>query len=146
MKQRRSRPSIVEYGEAERTSENSRQSVRIIIIEDDFLVALQAEAALVQARFDVVGVAVSFEEALELASAKQPELALVDIRLTGTRDGIEVAVELFQKHQVRCIFATAHQDDAVRARAAAARPLAWIPKPYTAATLVHAVRQAAAGL
>jgi len=146
VKSSRSRPSTVARNQARKQTEAAHQRVRLIIVEDDFLVALQAETALVQADFEVVGVAASFDEALELAVVKKPALALLDIRLSGPRDGIEAALELFQKHQVRCIFATAHHDSAARERAEAACPLAWIPKPYTTAALVHAVREAVAGL
>src|ERR1700744_6212683 len=83
---------------------------RILIVEDDLLIASQMEAALDEARFDVIGLAASGEEALELAKNEAPVLAVVDIRLAGDRDGVDTALDLFRSHGIRCIFASAHTD------------------------------------
>jgi DNA-binding NarL/FixJ family response regulator len=118
---------------------------RVLIVEDDFLVALDMESALTEAGIEVAGVAGSAEEALLLAQAEQPALAIMDIRLAGKRDGIDAALELFVTHRIRCIFATAHNDKSTRVRAEPAQPLAWVPKPYAMASLVEAVRKALQG-
>jgi len=115
---------------------------RILVVEDDFLVAAQMEAALMDAGFDVAGVAWTGEDAIRLAAAKRPRLVVMDIRLAGDRDGVDTALELFADHGIRCIFATAHHDERVRERAAPAAPLGWLAKPYTTASLIEAVRHA----
>lgn len=122
--------------------EQARRPARIMIVEDDYLIAAEIEGALVEAGYEVAGVAASAEEALELAAARHPVLAVMDIRLVGPRDGIDVALELFGTHGIRCIFATAHHTAEARERARAADPLAWIPKPYTMAALIEAIRRA----
>ncbi len=114
----------------------------ILIVEDDFLIAAQMEGTLQQAGFQVAGVAVSADEALEYAAAERPLLCVMDIRLSGERDGVDAAIDLFHAHGIRCIFATAHSDLDVRRRAAAAAPLGWLQKPYTMSSLVTMVRQA----
>ena len=103
---------------------------RILIVEDEFLVAMQAEAALADAGYNVGGIASSAEEALEIAEAERPVLVVMDIRLAGKRDRIDAALELFSKFGIRCVFASAHQDKEARMRGEPARPLAWLPKPY----------------
>lgn len=118
------------------------QATRILILEDDYLIAMQMEAALLQAGFDVAGIATSAEEAIELAASEGPALVVADIRLAGKRDGIDVAIELFRDHGIRTIFATAHHTQEARRRAKPATPLGWLPKPYTMASLVQVVRQA----
>jgi two-component system, response regulator PdtaR len=117
-------------------------SERVLIVEDDFLIASDVEAALKEAGIQISGVASSAEEALELAEVERPTLAIMDIRLSGKRDGVDAALDLFQLYGIRCVFATAHQDAFTLKRAEAARPLAWVPKPYAAATLVETVRAA----
>jgi DNA-binding response OmpR family regulator len=119
---------------------------RILIVEDDVLIATQMEAALTDAGFDVTGVARTGEQALELALARPPDLAVVDIRLAGDRNGVDTALELFRSHGIRCVFATAHLDREVRRRAEPAAPLAWLPKPYTMPSLTAVVRRAASEL
>jgi DNA-binding NarL/FixJ family response regulator len=70
---------------------------RILVVEDDFLIALQTEAALTEAGFSVVGIAATAEEAIALAREQRPFLAVMDIRLAGERDGIDAAGELFRE-------------------------------------------------
>jgi len=113
---------------------------RVLLIEDDFLVATQIEAALIDAGFEIAGVGSSADEAIELASSRQPALCVMDIRLGGGRDGIEAAIEIFKAHGIRCIFATAHADPEARVRAEKAAPLGWLQKPFSMASLVAAVR------
>lgn len=121
------------------------QSNRVLIVEDDFLVAMQVEAALIEAGFEVAGIATSAESAVELATTQRPALAIMDIRLAGGRDGIDVAVQLFQDHRIQCIFATAHRDPEAQRRAQPAAPLGWLQKPYSMETLVAMVRRALSG-
>src|SRR5262245_36268948 len=115
---------------------------RILVVEDDFLVAAQIEIALSDAGFDVAGVAASADEAVELAQAQRPALVVMDVRLAGERDGIHAAAEIFRKLGIRCIFATAHQDRHLLERAKPVMPLGWLQKPYSMVSLVNAVRRA----
>src|SRR5712671_78232 len=67
---------------------------RILIVEDDYFVATALEQDLTDAGFEVVGIAVTAEEALDLGNLHRPALAVMDIRLAGARDGIDAALEL----------------------------------------------------
>ena len=118
----------------------------ILVVEDDFLVALQVEAALTDAGFALLGTAASGEEAISMVAAARPALVLMDIRLAGAMDGVDAALALFREYGIRCIFATAHHDLEVRQRAAAAEPLGWLQKPYTMPAMLSAVRQGLADL
>lgn len=120
----------------------TEQPARILIVEDDFLVAMQMESALADAGFEIAGVASSGQDAIELASSERPRLVVMDVRLAGDRDGIDTAVILFAEHRIRCIFATAHHDEHARRRAEPAVPLGWLAKPYTMASLIAMVRRA----
>lgn len=124
----------------------SCKSDRILIVEDDLLVASQMETALTDAGFEIAGVVATGEEALHLAEAQSLTLIVMDIRLAGNRDGIDTALELFRLHSIRCIFASAYSDQEARQRAAPARPLGWLQKPYTMASLTALVREAVSEL
>jgi len=115
---------------------------RILVVEDDFFVSLEMEAALRDAGFEVIGPANTAEEAERYASEQRPDLAVMDIRLLSRRDGVEAALTIFRCTGIRSIFATAHDDPHTRARAAGAKPLGWIAKPYPMDGLVTLVRQA----
>src|ERR671914_540257 len=67
---------------------------RVLLVEDDYFVALELESHLLEAGFVVVGTATTAEEAIVLAASESPELAIMDIRLAGLRDGIDAAIEL----------------------------------------------------
>ena len=115
---------------------------RILIVEDDFLVANEIETALSDAGFEVALVAASADEAVELAESQKPALVVMDVRLGGERDGIDAAVEIFRMLGIRCIFATAYYDQHLLERARPAMPLGWLQKPYSMVSLVNAVRRA----
>lgn len=119
---------------------------RILVVEDDFVVSLEVESALTEAGFEVVGVANSAEEAEQRASEQRPDLIVMDIRLATARDGVDAALSIFRSTGIRSIFATAHADPHTKERAADARPLAWVAKPYSMTSLVGTVQTALAEL
>ena len=133
------------YSPADSTVGGARKSARILVVEDDFIVALDMEYHLIAAGFEVVGVATTAEEALQMADAGDPHLAIMDIRLAGDRDGVDAATELRHRLGVPSIFASAHGDMQTRQRAARAKPLGWLQKPYSAEALVALVSAALAG-
>jgi len=115
---------------------------RILVVEDDFFVAMDLEDGLKDAGLQVLGPVPTAEEAVAIAKAEHPALVVMDIRLAGEQDGIDAALELFQVLGIRCIFCSAHADQLHRRRAEAAEPLAWVQKPYTIRAVVAAVRKA----
>jgi len=127
-----------------RGTEDVQGSRRVLVVEDDFLIAMQTEIALTAAGFEVVGPSTTAEEAVALAGETQPTLAVMDIRLASARDGIDAARQLYEDFAIRCIFATAHDDAHTRGRAEPYAPLGWLPKPYTMASLIAVVAEALA--
>ncbi len=115
---------------------------RILVVEDEYLVAMMMENDLGEAGFNIVGIANSADKAVAMALTERPDLIIMDIRLIGERDGIDAAQEIFTKTAIRCLFATAHGDVQSKTRAEAASPLGWLQKPYGRAALIGAVRQA----
>jgi DNA-binding NarL/FixJ family response regulator len=136
--------SLRRFAQADRNSSEGGPSAEgpILVVEDDFLVAMQVEAALGDAGFALAGNAASAEEAMQMVEHQRPALVLMDIRLAGRMDGVDGALVLFRKHGIRCVFATAHHDLEVRQRAAPAQPLGWLQKPYSMPAMVAAVRLA----
>jgi DNA-binding NarL/FixJ family response regulator len=115
---------------------------RILLVEDDFLVGMEVETGLEEAGYEVAGIAATAEEAVELARTGRPALVVMDIRLASDRDGVDAALEIFRTLGIRSLFASAHGDVQIRARAEAARPLGWVAKPYRVETLLKAVEDA----
>ena len=105
------------------SSQRTLKSRKVLIVEDDHLVAMDVEAALLDAGYEITGIASSAEQAIKLAATEKPDLVVMDIRLAGQRDGVDAALELFHGSGIRSLFATAHQDITMRRRAKSARPL-----------------------
>ena len=113
--------------------------LRVAVVEDEPFVRLDIELALQSAGHQVVGGADSADGAVELARMQTPDLMIMDVRLQGARDGVDAAIEIWQRFGIRSVFASANLDAALRARAAAANPLGFVDKPFMSATLVAAL-------
>lgn len=122
------------------------QSLRLLIVEDDWFVSMEMEHVIEAEGYDVVGVAASAEEAVTLAAQHRPDLILMDIRLRGGGDGIEAALEIHRTLGIRCLFCSAHTDPGTIERAQAAAPVGWLAKPFSGPQLLEAVAVALDGL
>ncbi len=118
------------------------KAVTILIVEDEALIASYIEEVLGESGFRIAGIAASGPEALALAAEAHPSLALVDIRLTGPIDGIELACQLRQNFGVPAIFLSGLIDGETAKRAAAAQPLGFLPKPFRPSQVFNAIERA----
>jgi two-component system, response regulator PdtaR len=110
--------------------------LRILIVEDEILIALELESLLQDAGHEVVGMAASFEDAVEASQRRRPDLAFVDIHLTDGPTGVDVARRL-SRDGIAVLFMTAN---AKRIPEDCAGAMGVIGKPYTE----RGVRQALA--
>jgi putative cardiolipin synthase len=113
--------------------------MKILVAEDEFIIALVLEDTLWNAGHDVLGPAATVREALEIASGDVPELAIVDIRLAGKRRGTDLARTLHQQHGTPSIFVTGNTEEARHAREVA---IGCIAKPYDPRTIIQGVELA----
>lgn len=123
-------------------SDVKRDSAGILIVEDDPLIAGWIEEILVAAGIAVGGLASSAAEALALATESHFSLALVDIGLPGSLDGIELACLLRNNHAVPTIFLTGRGDAETVERARAARPVGFLKKPFRPGQVFNAIERA----
>lgn len=84
-----------------------RSPLRVLIVEDEALLAMQLDALLTDAGHEVVGWALSAEEAMEICRHAQPDLAFVDLQLGAGPSGIDVAREIQATHASVVVFVTA---------------------------------------
>ena len=103
---------------------------RILIVEDDRVVARDIQQQLERIGHTVVGTVARGEDVLPLARATRPTLVLMDIRLDGEMDGIAAATSLRAHHPVPVVFLTAYADDQTVRRATDAEPLGYLVKPF----------------
>jgi two-component SAPR family response regulator len=104
------------------------KKLRILIVEDEILLSIELEYVLQELGHDIVGVAASSQEALDLAKKTKPDLALVDIHLSDGPTGVELANELSASGGTRCVFMSANVNRIPDDYAGA---VGYIGKPYT---------------
>jgi CheY-like chemotaxis protein len=105
--------------------------LRILIVEDEFFIALDAEEQAKALGHAVVGIAVSADEAIRLAAEERPDVVLMDIRLAGAEDGITAAREIRSRYGIQSIFVTANTDPSTLTQAKAVGPIGVLEKPLT---------------
>ena len=112
---------------------------KVLIVEDEPIVALDLQQEIEQFGCEVVGLAESADEALMVAEANRPDLALMDVRIIGSMDGIQTARLLRHSHQVPVIFLTSYNDEVTTGRAAKEMPYGYLTKPFRSRELKAAL-------
>jgi two-component system, response regulator PdtaR len=112
-----------------------KMSKTLMIVEDEVLVAMTLRNGLEDAGYHVLELTDRYAQALEVAKASKPDLALVNIRLAGGDDGIDLAEQL----KALGIPVLLISGQTSRARSAQTVAIASLPKPYDAADMVLAV-------
>ena len=105
-------------------------SARILIVEDENIVTMELKARLQALGHSIAAVASSGEEAIARAAETRPDLALMDIRLKGSIDGVEAAEQIRTLFDVPVVFLTAYSDDATLERVKATEPFGYLVKPF----------------
>ena len=118
--------------------------LRILVVEDEAVTALDLEDVLLSLGHQVVGTVDSAPAAVSAAARLRPDLVLMDIRLAGGTDGVDAAVTIRNRLGMPSIFLTAQTDFATRQRSLAARPLGWLDKPFETRNLRDLLERAAA--
>jgi len=115
--------------------------LNVLIVEDDFFIALDLEDQVKELGHRVTGVARDVESCKIAARQESPDVALMDIRLAGGSSGIDASRWLFDTLDVRCIFISGNLDDATREVLSPVQPLAFIGKPVLTHRLARELKK-----
>jgi signal transduction histidine kinase len=107
----------------------SRVPPRVLIVEDEGIVARDLQGSLNEMGYDAFAIAASADEALACAQATRPDVVLMDIRIKGPADGIDTADMLNKQFSMSIIYLTAHADPTTIARAKKTDPHGYLVKP-----------------
>ena len=113
--------------------------LKVIIVEDDAIIAQLIELHIEQAGHHVIAIAHDSERALDLIHNQQPDLVFLDIHILGNKNGIEVAEVIHRKYKIPFIFITAFSDPLTLQKAAAVQPISYLVKPYKKEDLIAAI-------
>jgi response regulator NasT len=117
--------------------------VRILIAEDETIIRLDLRALLEGAGFEVCAEARDGVEAVELAAAEKPDLAVLDVKMPRL-DGIEAARRILEEQSIPIVMLTAYGQDELVSRAVEAGVFGYLVKPFRETDLLPAIRTARA--
>jgi len=102
---------------------------RILIVEDNGIIALRLKNVLTELGYDVLDTVASGEEALQRIKESPPDLALMDVYLAGELNGIETATQIHARMDIPVIYLSAYSDGVLLQQAKATEPFGYLVKP-----------------
>ncbi len=115
------------------------KKIKVGIVEDEMIIASVIQDCLVKLNYDVVEPVISFNDAIEMLYTEQPDMVLIDIRISGNKDGIELAEYIRENYSIPFIYLTANSDKETLTRAKKTNPNAYLLKPFTQSDLYTAI-------
>jgi len=115
---------------------------KILVVEDDIIIAITIEGRLKEFGYKVVGRASTAQDAIKKTIEFEPDLVLMDIHLKGPVDGIEAAETIYGIHNIPVVYLTAFSDENTLERAQKTSPFGYIVKPFNDSTLKTTIKLA----
>jgi DNA-binding response OmpR family regulator len=103
---------------------------KVLIVEDEIITGLELKGILERNGYEVAAAVMSGEEAIQEASAKRPNLIIMDIGLIGEIDGADAASYILQRYHIPIIFLTGNTDPMTYRKAMDLNPAGYIVKPF----------------
>jgi two-component system, LytTR family, response regulator LytT len=113
--------------------------LKIVIVEDEMIIAESIFQSLKSLNYNAIEPVANYTSALELIAGEKPDLVLIDIRLSGSKDGIDLANEINSIHAIPFIFLTSNSDPSTIERAKKTHPAAYLLKPFSKADLYSTI-------
>lgn len=113
--------------------------IRILIVEDELIIAEDMSNVLSGMGYEIIGIAMDFEEAITFLNEHKPDLILLDVNLGGKKDGINLAEEINLTFHIPFIFTTSYADKATLERAKKTNPINYLVKPFKHEQLFTAI-------
>jgi DNA-binding LytR/AlgR family response regulator len=114
----------------------------ILIIEDEFSIAMDMEMRLQKMGYKVAGIATNYKDALAVLLEKDIDIALLDINLNSDKNGIDIGIIIKEKFNIPIVFITAYTDPKTFDDALVANPMGYITKPFKDADLHNNIQLA----
>lgn len=104
---------------------------KALIVEDEVIIAEDIKQILLSLDYEVVGIATKYTTALDSLETNDMDVALVDIMLGGSKNGIDLAHQIIERFKIPFIFLTSHADAATVKKAKETQPSAHLLKPFS---------------
>ncbi|MGB9202013.1 response regulator [Methanobacterium sp.] len=117
-------------------------SSKILIVEDEIIIAIDLKIRLEDLGYYVPGIAINGRDAIKKTGEKNPDIILMDILLNGDKDGIEVAQQIRNQYNIPIIYLTGSPNDSMIERAEITEPYGYINKPFDNTEIETAIKLA----
>ena len=121
------------------------RAIKVLVVEDEAVVAMSVKMTLMGHGYDVMPIAISADSALVLTAQFHPDVVLMDIKIKGDKDGIETAKLISSHYKIPIIYTTAFHDEDTVKRANATAPAGYLIKPYSNNELFMSIEKAYEG-
>ncbi|KGL62157.1 response regulator transcription factor [Polaribacter sp. Hel1_85] len=111
----------------------------ILIVEDELLIAFQLKNAVIQQGYLCAGIAINYNSAKEILDSTKVDLVLLDVKISGEKTGLDVALLLNSKFGIPFLFITSFNDSETLANIKKLSPKGYINKPINEATLLTTI-------
>lgn len=118
-------------------------TLRVLVVEDEFLIAEDLTELIEERNHIVLGTADSLESAIHLIKDRPPDVATIDLRLKYGQKGTDVAAYLLNEYGIHSIFVSGNLDKKVREALLWLEPIAFVGKPVSPHLLFRALDEAA---
>jgi len=115
---------------------------KILIVEDELIIAESIKKSLLNLNFEVTDMVTSGQEAIDSCQRIKPDIVLMDIKLEKDMTGIEAADEILRTYEIPSIFLTSYGDQDTLDKAALSQPYGYILKPFEDKELYAAIKMA----
>ena len=118
------------------------EKIKILLLEDEYLTRQSLVNILEDMNHEIIGEAISADEAIELLEHKEIDIALLDINIKGDKNGIWVGEQIQEKYHIPFIYLTANGDPQTVASGIKTSPHAYLLKPFNESNLFTAIELA----
>lgn len=112
---------------------------KILICEDEMVIALDLKQTLSRMGYEIVGTVTKGEDLITRFDETKPDLVITDIKLKGKLNGIEAAKIITEKNNVPILFLTGQSDEKTFQEAMMTNPCSYLRKPFTESSLYDAI-------
>ena len=104
--------------------------IKVLIVEDEAIIAMNISDILDDLGYETLEVASSYDEAVKLLKKEKPDIAILDVQLKGSKDGIELAEYIRDQYNIPFIFLTSNSGRATVEKAKEVNPSSFLVKPF----------------
>jgi len=116
--------------------------IKVLIVEDEIIIADNISNALESLAYNVLEPAINFTEAINIIENDKPDIAILDVQLSGKKTGIDLAKVIIEKHSFPFIFLTSNSDELTLNEAKQVSPSAYLVKPFSKRELYTSIEVA----